>query len=82
MKYFKKLLGDRIYLSPRRIEDAEKFTEWMNDFEITDYNGVTEHVHCPSGIYLENASFTIGLSDEYTQLIEYMHKGYVTQSFK
>ena len=37
MKYFKKLLGDRIYLSPRRIEDAEKFAEWMNDFEVTDY---------------------------------------------
>ena len=39
MKYFKKLLGDRIYLSPRRIEDAEKFAEWMNDFEVTDYTG-------------------------------------------
>lgn len=39
MKYFKKLLGDRIYLSPRSIEDAEKFTEWMNDFEVTDYTG-------------------------------------------
>ena len=39
MKYFKKLVGDRIYLSPRRIEDAEKFAEWMNDFEVTDYTG-------------------------------------------
>lgn len=39
MKYFKKLVGDRIYLSPRSIEDAEKFTEWMNDFETTDYTG-------------------------------------------
>lgn len=39
MKYFKKLVGDRIYLSPRSIEDAEKFTEWMNDFEVTDYTG-------------------------------------------
>ncbi|MBQ9659294.1 MAG: GNAT family N-acetyltransferase [Clostridia bacterium] len=39
MKYFKKLLGDRIYLSPRSIEDVEKFTEWMNDFEVTDYTG-------------------------------------------
>lgn len=39
MKYFKKLLGDRIYLSPRNIEDVEKFTEWMNDFEVTDYIG-------------------------------------------
>lgn len=39
MKYFKKLLGDRIYLSPRSIEDVEKFTEWLNDFEVTDYTG-------------------------------------------
>ncbi len=37
MKYFKKLLGDRIYLSPRNPEDVEKFTEWLNDFEVTDY---------------------------------------------
>ncbi len=39
MKYFKKLVGDNIYLSPRRVEDAEKFTEWLNDFETTDYIG-------------------------------------------
>ena len=39
MKYFKKLVGDNIYLSPRRVEDAEKFTEWLNDFETTDYVG-------------------------------------------
>lgn len=37
MKYFKKLIGERIYLSPRSVEDAEKYTEWFNDFEITDY---------------------------------------------
>ena len=39
MKYFKKLVGERIYLSPRSIEDAEMFTEWLNDFETTDYIG-------------------------------------------
>lgn len=39
MKYFKKLLGDRIYLSPRNTEDYELFTEWLNDFEVTDYTG-------------------------------------------
>ena len=39
MKYFKKLLGDRIYLSPRSMEDAEKYTEWINDFNVTDYTG-------------------------------------------
>ena len=39
MKYFKKLLGEKIYLSPRNTEDVEKFTEWLNDFETTDYIG-------------------------------------------
>jgi len=39
MKYFKKLVGDRIYLSPRSVEDAQIFTEWLNDFETTDYIG-------------------------------------------
>ena len=39
MKYFKKLIGERIYLSPRSIDDAELFTEWLNDFETTDYTG-------------------------------------------
>ena len=39
MKYFRKLVGDRIYLSPRNSEDVEKFTEWLNDFETTDYLG-------------------------------------------
>lgn len=39
MKYFKKLLGESIYLSPINIEDVEKFTEWLNDFETTDYIG-------------------------------------------
>ena len=39
MKYFKKLVGERLYLSPRSVEDVEKYTEWMNDFETTDYTG-------------------------------------------
>ena len=29
MKYFKKLIGERIYLSPLNIEDAEKYVEWF-----------------------------------------------------
>lgn len=37
MKYFKKLVGDRIYLSPRSTEDYEQYAEWLNDFETTDY---------------------------------------------
>lgn len=39
MGYIKKLVGDNVYLSPRIASDEEvqKFTEWMNDFQITDY---------------------------------------------
>lgn len=37
MKYFKKVVGKRIYLSPSSPEDAEIFTKWLNDFEVTDY---------------------------------------------
>ena len=41
MQFFKKLIGDRIYLSPKGTtdEELEKFTEWMNDFQVTDYTG-------------------------------------------
>ncbi len=39
MKYFKKIVGDRIYLSPRNSEDIEIFTKWLNDFQVTDYTG-------------------------------------------
>ena len=49
MKYFKKLVGDRIYLSPRNTEDVEQFTEWMNDFEVTDYIGRTAQMISLSG---------------------------------
>ena len=37
MKYVKKLMGENIYLSPANTEDYEIFTEWINDFETTDY---------------------------------------------
>jgi len=36
MKYFKKITGERVYLSPMNVEDANIFTKWMNDFKVTD----------------------------------------------
>ncbi len=39
MKYYEKISGKRIYLSPMNIEDAELYTRWMNDSEITDNLG-------------------------------------------
>ncbi len=46
MPYFKKILGDRIYLSPKGTseEEIQKFTEWMNDFQVTDYTGRTAQI--------------------------------------
>ncbi|MCH5200913.1 MAG: GNAT family N-acetyltransferase [Oscillospiraceae bacterium] len=31
MKYFRKLEGDKVYLSPMSIEDAETYCRWLND---------------------------------------------------
>ena len=45
MKYFKKLIGERIYLSPRNCEEVERFTEWLNDFETTDYLGRSSQIY-------------------------------------
>lgn len=36
MKYFKKLIGERIYLSPLCVDDAETFVKWMNDRSVSD----------------------------------------------
>jgi RimJ/RimL family protein N-acetyltransferase len=33
--YFKKMMGSKCYLSPINSDDAEKFTEWLNDLEVT-----------------------------------------------
>lgn len=46
MKYFKKLIGDKIYLSPKnaKTEDTEKFTIWLNDFKTTDYIGKSNQI--------------------------------------
>ena len=60
MKYFKKLVGDRIYLSPRGAsdEEIEKFTEWMNDFQVTDYINKSEQIMTAIGEkeWLENTA--------------------------
>lgn len=34
-RYFKKFIGEKCYLSPINIEDAEKYTRWLNDLEIS-----------------------------------------------
>ncbi len=41
MKYFKKLVGERIYLSPMNVEDARQYVEWLSDFRTTDGIGTS-----------------------------------------
>ncbi len=35
--YFKKMVGKKCYLSPIDMEDVEKYTAWLNDYEVTRY---------------------------------------------
>ena len=60
MQYFKKLMGDRIYLSPKGVseESIKKYTEWMNDFNVTDYIGRTDQIVTLTGEkeWLENCA--------------------------
>ena len=35
--YFKKLIGERCYLSPIDLDDAAKYTEWLNDLDTVRY---------------------------------------------
>jgi RimJ/RimL family protein N-acetyltransferase len=37
MKYFPKIVGERIYLSPISLEDTERYTAWLNDLSTTRY---------------------------------------------
>jgi len=61
MKYFEKITGDRLFLSPVNIEDKEIYTKWMNDKSVTENLG--------------NYSRMINLSSE-EEWIKEISKGY------
>jgi RimJ/RimL family protein N-acetyltransferase len=56
--YFRKLVGKKCYLSPIDINDAGKFTEWLNDLELTInltlYNSIINVEN--EKVFLENLS--------------------------
>jgi RimJ/RimL family protein N-acetyltransferase len=37
MKYFRKMIGKKCYLSPISLDDVERYTEWVNDMEIGQF---------------------------------------------
>lgn len=63
MKYFKKIVGDKVYLSPMNSDDYLKYTEWLNDYDVA--KGVNQYVNMISingeKEWLENA-----INDKYT----------------
>ncbi len=43
MRYFKKMTGERCYLSPINVDDYPVYTKWMNDIEVT--SGLGNYTH-------------------------------------
>ncbi|PNR96676.1 GNAT family N-acetyltransferase [Petrotoga sp. 9PWA.NaAc.5.4] len=43
-KYFKKIVGEKCYLSPIDPNDYEKYTQWLNDPEIYENLMVTDNI--------------------------------------
>ena len=62
MKYFKKIIGERIYLSPVSAEDMEQYTTWINDSRVSDGLG--------------NSSQVFSVEREKTVLEEMSNSGY------
>ena len=42
MKYVRKIVGERVYLSPMNPEDSGIYAKWMNDFAVTGGLGVSD----------------------------------------
>ena len=40
MRYFPKITGERLYLSPINLDDAETYTKWLNDPAVADHLGL------------------------------------------
>ena len=43
MKYFKKLIGTKCYLSPISLDDAEQYCEWISDAEVNKFMVFSSH---------------------------------------
>lgn len=57
MRYYKKLIGEKCYLSPVSFDDIEKYTEWVNDME--------------TGLYVLFASNVLDVNKE-RKILEYL----------
>ena len=44
MKYYKKIVGEKCYLSPINIDDAGKYVEWLADIEVSRFLQITHQI--------------------------------------
>jgi RimJ/RimL family protein N-acetyltransferase len=44
MAHYKKLIGEKVYLSPVSTDDFELFMQWVNDMEITQYVSMSQRI--------------------------------------
>jgi RimJ/RimL family protein N-acetyltransferase len=44
MNYVKKIIGEKCYLAPAQIENAEKFAPWLSDIQISKGLTITPHL--------------------------------------
>ncbi len=71
MRYYKKIKGERIYLSPINVEDAPLYSEWINDMTVTVKIGrpsltvsVEQERQALDGMIKEGNCFAIILNEE------------------
>ena len=72
MRYFRKLTGERLYLSPFRADDIEiytKWAEWMNDRTVADTYGGHHHLHADSQLALSARRYGGGADHRGDQLL-------------
>jgi hypothetical protein len=62
MPYYKELVGEKCYLSPCSLEDAETWTRWLNDLEVA--------------IPLGDEAYTQPTLDQQKEVISKLSKGY------
>ncbi len=62
MKYFHKLVGEKVFLSPLNQEDGDKYAEWISDLEASLCLGAAEQV--------------VSLKNQEEKLKEMMQEGY------
>ena len=62
MKYFKKIVGEKVYLSPINSDDCLKYVEWLNNYEIA--KGVNHYTNMIS-IYGEKEWLEKASSEKY-----------------